>query len=106
MGTSLRTIHAWHTDRYNGQLPDGSTVKVESDNSAGCTIASVNGITVNSNDPGPDSGSVHSETVTVGSTTGSVTTINLTTGFGQGVVFVTVTTPSGTVTTNGFTCQI
>jgi len=84
LSTTLTSLIAYFTDRYNGRLPDGTTVVVESDNSAGCTISSVGGIAVNSNDPGADTGSSHSGTVTVGSTTGTATSIGLTTGFGSG----------------------
>ena len=52
LSTSITSLLLYFTDKYNGQLPDGTTVEVESDNSAGCTVSSVGGVAVNSNDPG------------------------------------------------------
>lgn len=106
LSTTRTGVTVYFTDRYNGQLPEGTVVTVSSDNSAGCTLASVNGVAVNSNDPGPDSGGVHSGEVTVGANASSDTFISLTTGFGAGAVLVTVTTPSGTTGIDSFSCAL
>ncbi|MBO6556475.1 MAG: Ig-like domain-containing protein [Pseudomonadales bacterium] len=106
LSTTRTGVTVYFTDRYNGQLPEGTVVTVSSDNSAGCTLASVNGVAVNSNDPGPDSGGVHSGEVTIGTDVSFGTGISLTTGFGAGTVLVSVTTPTGTTRTEGFTCQL
>lgn len=106
LSTTRTGVFVYFTDRYNGQLPEGTTVKVESDNSAGCTLASVNGVAVNSNDPGADSGSNHSGEVTVGTDVSTGTFIQLTTGFGTGSVIVTVTTPTGTQRTDSILCNL
>jgi len=104
--TTLQTVTVYFTDRYNGVLPRGTTVTVESDNSSGCTIASVGGVNVNSNEPGADSGNSHSGEVTVGSTTTTATSVVLTTGFGSGPVTATVVTPSGTTRSSSISCQL
>ena len=106
LATTRTGIIVYLRDRYNGQLPEGTTVTISSDNSAGCTLASVNGVAVNSNEPGADSGGVHSGEITIGEDADTATFISLTTGFGTGTVLVTVTTPTGTTRTDGFSCSL
>lgn len=106
LSTSITSLLLYFTDKYNGQLPDGTTIEVESDNSAGCTIASVGGVAVNSNDPGPTSGGLHSGTVTVGTDTSMVTSVNLSTGTGSGSVSVFVRTPNTGETIHTITCDL
>ncbi|MFT7219443.1 MAG: hypothetical protein ACI8Z1_001057 [Candidatus Azotimanducaceae bacterium] len=106
LSTSLRNINVHIRDRYNGQMPDGTTVRVESDNSQGCTLTSVAGIVVNSNDAGADSGGTHFGSVTIGSQVSTVVPITLSSGFSTGSVIVTATAPSGTITVRGFSCSI
>lgn len=103
------TIHI--TDRYNGQLPNDSTVLVSSDNSAGCLLTSVHGKAVNAPNPaGP-----HSQTVTIGTdftfnAQGNPTStsygIGLAAGTGSGLVTTTVTTPDGSFTSRSFTYSL
>lgn len=106
LSTRLTSIDVHVTDRFNGPMPDGTMIRVESDNSAGCTLRGVAGIAVNSNDPGADSGSVHFEEVEVGTQVGTVVPIVMGTGFGTGSVIVTVTAPSGTQTASSFNCSL
>ena len=106
LSTSIQSLRLFFTDEYNGQLPNGTVIKVESDNSAGCTIASVNGVAVNSNEPGADTGSVHSGEVTVGPDVATSTSVSLSTGFGAGPISVFATTPRGVVTSRSISCEL
>ena len=98
----------WFTDRYNGQLPEGTEVKIESDNRTGCTLLSVGGTAVDAPDPGINDGGTHSGTVVVGTTATTWTTFQVTTGgAGSGTLIATVTTkPSNTVTTDSISCNL
>ncbi len=106
LSTTITNLWVNFTDVYNGQLPFNTSVVIESDNSQGCTLAAVNGVAVNSNDPGADSGSVHSGEVTVGGDVDDRTFISLTTGFGAGALTATITPPSGIARTFGITCEL
>lgn len=107
LSTTRTGVWVYFTDKYNGPLPENSTVTVTSDNSAGCTLLSVNGVAVNSNEPGPDSGGEHSGSVTIGSDVSTRTFIQMGTGFGSGPVTVSVSSaPSGTTRTTSFSCDL
>lgn len=107
LSTTDTFLIVYFTDLYNGELPRDSVVKIESDNSAGCTITSVGGVAVNSNDPGPTSGSNHFGEITIGADASTFTTLGLTTGFGPGAVTVSVTVePSNSVTSRSILCEL
>ncbi len=97
----------WFTDKYNGQLPDGTTVEIESDNRSGCSLVSVGGIAVDFPDPGPTTGGVHSGTVTVGSTATTLTSFSVIPGAGGGgTITGRVTTPIGNQTVDSISCNL
>ena len=106
LSTSETTLRVYITDLYNGQLPDGTEVEIESNNSSGCTIAAVGGLAVTSPDPGPDDGGVHSGKVTIGSDLSRVTFLALTAGFGSGPVTTRVTTPIGNQSSASIRCDL
>ena len=105
--TSLTSGTFWFTDRYNGQLPEGTTVVIDSDNRSGCSLSSVGGVAVAYPIPGPLTGGIHSGQVIVGSTAATGTTYTVQTGGGgSGTLTATVTTPSGTSTADSISCNL
>ncbi len=95
------------TDRFNGRLPEGTTVAISSDNSLGCSLTSVGGNIVNFPVPGLVTGGPHEGTVTVGQDVTTATTFRVQVGGGgNGVITATVTTPLGGVTTDRIACNL
>lgn len=96
------------TDKYNGQMPEGTVVTVTSDNSVGCLIESVQGVKVDE----PNEPSVHSGSATVGRTATTRVYVTLGPGAGAGPLEVEVSTlnPDGTVgrsfSTQSITCDL
>jgi hypothetical protein len=87
----------WFTDLYNGQLPDGTTVKIESDNTTGCQLTSVGGVAVSGT----------SREVTVGAEVSTGVSFSVTAGGGgSGAVVATVTTPIGNTTSDSISCNL
>ena len=66
--TTLTSGILTFTDKFNGQLPQGTVVKIESSNATGCSLTSVGGTSIDIPVPGPTTGGVHSGEVTVGTT--------------------------------------
>ena len=88
----------WFTDRFNGQMPDGTTVKLESAKATGCALTSAGGRTVTGDT---------SAVFTVG------TDIDFALGFsvalgggGAGAIFATITTPVGNQTPDSISCNL
>jgi hypothetical protein len=88
----------WFTDRFNGQMPDGTTVKLESAKATGCALTSAGGRTVTGDT---------SAVFTVG------TDIDFALGFsvalgggGAGAIFATITTPVGNQTSDSISCNL
>jgi hypothetical protein len=102
LATTQQRVYINVTDRFNGQMPNESTVTVESDNSAGCLLTSVGGKVVTS----PTTPGLHSQVLNIGTDMSTLTSITLESGSGGGFVVVTVTTPIGNSVTSGFTCAL
>jgi len=95
------------TDRYNGRLPEGTTVTISSNNQTGCSLTSVGGTAINFPNPGPTTGGEHSGVVTVGQDVTTVTSFTVQTGGGgRGAITSTVTTPSGAATVDTISCNL
>jgi hypothetical protein len=96
--TTQRSGVFWFTDRFNGQLPDDTTVQLESARATGCALTSVGGraVTGDTSDVfkvGTDVGFGLSYSVTQG-------------GGGAGAIIATVTTPIGNVTSAAISCNL
>jgi len=95
------------TDRYNGRLPEGTTVTISSSNETGCSLTSVGGTTIAFPPPGALTGGPHEGVVTVGQDVTTATTFAVQTGGGgNGTITATVTTPTGTSTTHSIACNL
>ena len=95
------------TDRYNGRLPEGTTVTISSNNQTACSLTSVGGSTVVFPIPGPVTGALHSGVVTVGQDVTTVTSFTVQTGAGgSGTITATVATPSGASTVDTIGCNL
>lgn len=96
--TTLTSGTFWFTDQFNGQLPDGTTVKLESENTTGCQLTAVGGVAV--------TGSA-SEEFTVGSEVSFGLSYSVTIGGGgAGAIVATITTPIGNQTSDFITCNL
>ena len=95
------------TDRFNGRLPEGTTVTISSDNRAGCSLTSVGGNAVTFPDPGPTTGGEHNGVVTVGQDVAALTSFTVQAGGrGNGTITATVATPSGVTTVDAISCNL
>ena len=88
----------WFTDRFNGQMPDGTEVKLTSPAATGCQLISVGGRAVTGDT---------SDTFKVGTEVGSGLSYFVTQGGGGGgTIIATVTTPIGNTTTASISCNL
>jgi hypothetical protein len=87
----------WFTDRFNGQMPDGTTVKLESA-ATGCQLTSAGGRTVTGDT---------SAVFTVGADIDFALSFSVAQGGGgAGAIFATVTTPIGNQTSDSISCDL
>lgn len=96
--TTLTSGRVIFTDIYNGELPRGTTVKLESTASRSCELTSVGGVAVTGG----------TRTVTVGPdvSTSLSFTVGSTTDSGSASIIATVTAPSGTVSSRSISCSL
>ena len=90
----------WFTDRYNGQLPDGTTVELSSASATGCQLTSVGGRAVAATTDTSDS-------FEVGTEVGFGLSFSVTQGGGgAGAIVAEVTTPIGNQTSDSISCSL
>lgn len=88
----------WLSDRFNGQLPDGTTVRLDSNRATGCALTSVGGQAVNGNT---------SALFTIGRDIDFELSFSVTQGGGDaGSISSTVTTPTGKQTLDSISCNL
>ena len=88
----------WFTDRFNGQLPDGTTVQLSSAAATGCQLTSVGGRAVTTDT---------SDEFDVGTEVGFGLSFSVTQGAGgAGAIVATVTTPIGNQTPDSISCNL
>ena len=88
----------WFTDRFNGQLPDGTTVQLSSAAATGCQLTSVGGRAVTTDT---------SAEFDVGTEVGFGLNFSVTkAGGGAGAIVASVTTPIGNQTSDSISCNL
>ena len=88
----------WFTDRFNGQLPDGTTVQLESAAATGCQLTSAGGRAITTDT---------SDEFEVGTEVGIGLNFRVTQGGGGGgAIVATVTTPIGNQTSDSISCNL
>ena len=88
----------WFTDRFNGQLPDGTTVQLSSAAATGCQLTSVGGRAVTTDT---------SAEFDVGTEVGFGLNFSVTqAGGGTGAIVASVTTPIGNQTSDSISCNL
>jgi hypothetical protein len=95
--TSVTSGVVYFTDRFNGQLPEGTKVKIESASATGCQLTSVAGFAVTGD----------SKEVTVGTEVTFGASYSVTAGGGgPGAIIATITTPIGNVSGSSISCNL
>jgi hypothetical protein len=88
----------WFTDRFNGQLPDGTTVQLSSAATTGCQLTSAGGRAITTDT---------SDTFNVGTEVGIGLSFSVAQGGGGGgAIIATVTTPIGNQTSDSISCNL
>ena len=87
----------WFTDRFNGQMPDGTTVQLSSVAAGGCQLTSAGGRAITTDT---------SDTFNVGTEVGTRLSFAVTQGGGGGAIIATVTTPIGNQTSDSISCNL
>ena len=88
----------WFTDRFNGQMPDGTTVQLSSAAATGCQLTSVGGRAVTGDT---------SASFVVGTEVGSRLSFSIAQGGGgTGAIVATVTTPIGNQISDSISCNL
>jgi hypothetical protein len=104
LSTTIPSFTVHLTDQYGGRLPDGTTVTVQSDNSAGCGLTGVGGKIVIP--PELPAGGSHSENLNVGSEVGTSFGVSVAAGVGSGSINVTASTPIGNTSSASISCGL
>jgi hypothetical protein len=87
----------WFTDRFNGQMPDGTTVQLSSAAATGCQLTSAGGRAITTDT---------SDTFNVGTEVGIGLSFSVAQGGGGGAIVATVTTPIGNQTSDSISCNL
>ncbi|MFP6792189.1 MAG: hypothetical protein VB996_02850, partial [Pseudomonadales bacterium] len=87
----------WFTDRFNGQMPDGTTVQLSSVAAGGCQLTSAGGRAITTDT---------SDTFNVGTEVGIGLSFSVAQGGGGGAIVATVTTPIGNQTSDSISCNL
>ena len=96
--TTRTTGEFWFTDRFNGQMPDGTTVQLSSAAAGGCQLTSAGGRAITTDT---------SDTFNVGTEVGTGLSFSVAQGGGGGgAIIATVTTPIGNQISDSISCNL